>query len=355
MRSRRDLQRGRAPSAPLAIPSLCLPNAGRLSADGGIGRRDYESRTAGRNVQHSRAQSASARPTIPSLDFLDAGRGPEHSHQDVQRAYGRIQCARASSARPTVHYHIQSDNAPLARLDIPSLGVHNTLHALGHRERDPGSGSLNEGKGTGDSSALNLLRSIGLEIVGFDKGRQSVCDRTNNERFSASFGVSAKTLLAIFIDLKRKNPNMKEVDFLLAMNALKLYLTEKVMAGRWKCHEETYRHKWKTGVAAIAALRDYKIKFDPSDFPDDQIFLLSIDGVNCTMNEPRVYREQVANRELAVVPPPTLKLGPGSHWYDHKSHSAGVSYEVGVDVRRSRICWINGPKPGKKYISLCIL
>jgi len=230
-----------------------------------------------------------------------------------------------------------------------------SMHWGTERERDPGSGSLNEGKGTGDSSASNSLRSIGLEIVGFDKGRQSVCDRTNNERFSASFGVSAKTLLAIFIDLKRKNPNMKEVDFLLAMNALKLYLTEKVMAGRWKCHEETYRHKWKTGVAAIAALRDYKIKFDPSDFPDDQIFLLSIDGVNCTMNEPRVYREQVANRELAVVPPPTLKLGPGSHWYDHKSHSAGVSYEVGVDVRKSRICWINGPKPGKKYISLCIL
>ena len=111
MRSRRDLQRGRAPSAPLAIPSLCLPNAGRLSADGGIGRRDYESRTAGRNVQHSRAQSASARPTIPSLDFLEAGRGSAVS--------GLFHC------HPVEHLAGRSGDASSARLKIPSL---NLLH-----------------------------------------------------------------------------------------------------------------------------------------------------------------------------------------------------------------------------------
>ncbi|KAL7527041.1 hypothetical protein ACHAXR_001767, partial [Thalassiosira sp. AJA248-18] len=276
------------------------------------------------------------------LDFLDDGRGgPEHKSscrgRDVPGACRFIPNARASSDQPTVDHN-------QTRPDIPSLNLLNGRHELEHTEIEPGGGSLNEGKGTGEVSAPNSLRSIGLEIAGFDKSRQSVCDRTNNERFSACFGVGAKTLLAIFADLKRNNPKMKEVHFLLAMDTLKLYLTEKVMAGRWKCHEETYRHKWKTGVAAIAALRDQKIKFDPSDFPDDQIFLLSVDGVNFTMNEPRVHREQVPSQNLAVVPT-TIKLGPGSHWYDHKSHSAGVSYEIGVDVRRPRICWINGPKP----------
>jgi hypothetical protein len=38
---------------------------------------------------------------------------------------------------------------------------------------------------------------------------------------------------------------------------------------------------------------------------------------------------------------------PGSHWYDHKSHSASISYEVAVDVCHSQILWINGPRPGK--------
>ena len=173
------------------------------------------------------------------------------------------------------------------------------------------------------------LRSIGLKVLGFDdKRQQKVCDRTNNERFSASFGVSANTLDKVFIDMKKKDANLTEQDFLMGVNTLKLYLTEHNMAGRWQCCEEVYRKKWKKVVAAIAALRGQKIKFDPSDFPEDQIFLLTVDGVHFTINEPRVNN-------------------PGSHWYDHKSHSAGLSYLVAVDVRTSRICWIDGPRPGE--------
>ena len=175
------------------------------------------------------------------------------------------------------------------------------------------------------------LRSFGLEVAGFSKSWQRVSERTNNERFSASFGVSAKTLEAVFIDLKKKDPTLKESDFLLAMDTLKLYLTEHNMAGRWGCHEQSYRAKWKEVVAAIAALHSEKIKFDPSDFPEDQIFLLSVDGVNFSINEPRVKN-------------------PGSHWYDHKTHSAGVSYLVAMDVRKSRICWIDGPRPGEYFV-----
>ncbi|KAL7524561.1 hypothetical protein ACHAWF_000998 [Thalassiosira exigua] len=48
------------------------------------------------------------------------------------------------------------------------------------------------------------LRSIGLEFAGFSIDRQKVCDRTNNERFSAHYGVSALTLSAAYKDLKKK-------------------------------------------------------------------------------------------------------------------------------------------------------
>ena len=108
----------------------------------------------------------------------------------------------------------------------------------------------------------------------------------------------------------------------MGVDTLKLYLSERVMAGRWNCHEQTYRGKWKEVVGAIASLRGEKIKFDPSDFPEDQIFLLTVDGVNFSICEPRVKN-------------------PGSQWYDHKSHSAGLTYLVTVDVRKSRICWID--------------
>ena len=126
--------------------------------------------------------------------------------------------------------------------------------------------------------------------------------------------------------MKEKDASLKENDFLMAVDTLKLYLLEGTMAGRWGYCEQTYREKWKKIVADIAALRDDKIRFDPSDFPEDQIFLLTVDGVNFNIREPRVKN-------------------PGSHWYNHKSHSAGLTYFVGIDVRRSRICWIDGPRP----------
>ena len=179
------------------------------------------------------------------------------------------------------------------------------------------------------------LRSLGLERAGFSKSRQKVSERTNHERFSASYGVSADTCEKIFADLKKMHPNLKELDFLMGMDTLKQYSTEHNMAGRWKCHEQTYREKWKEVVTAIADLHVEKIKFDPSDFPEDQIFLLTVDGVNFSIREPRVKN-------------------PGSHWYDHKTNSAGVSYLVAIDVRRSRICWIDGPRPGR-WCFYCVL
>ena len=97
--------------------------------------------------------------------------------------------------------------------------------------------------------------------------------------------------------------------------------------------------KWKENIARVAALKSEKINFSLLDFPDDQIYLLSVDGVNFSINEPRGKKA-------------------GSKWYDHKTHSAGISYEVALNIRESKILWINGPRPGEKktvtldYISL---
>ena len=91
------------------------------------------------------------------------------------------------------------------------------------------------------------------------------------------------------------------------------------------------KKKWKENVARIAALKSGKINFSFLDFPDDQIFLLTVDGVNFTINEPR-------------------GKDTGARWYDHKSHSAGIRYEVALDIRQSKILWINGPYPGEKNL-----
>ena len=92
-----------------------------------------------------------------------------------------------------------------------------------------------------------------------------------------------------------------------------------VMSGRWKDHEDTIAPKWKRIAEQIASLADEKIVFDETLFADDEIFLLTVDGVNFTCNEPRAKN-------------------PGPKNYDHKSNSAGVSYEVAVAIRVSRFC-----------------
>ena len=101
------------------------------------------------------------------------------------------------------------------------------------------------------------LRSIGLEAAGFKKARQRVSERTNNERFAASYGVSAKTLRVILADLKKKDPTFKETGFLLGMSALKLYLTENVMAGRGTAMN---KHTGKHGKKLLRPLPHYGAK-----------------------------------------------------------------------------------------------
>ena len=88
------------------------------------------------------------------------------------------------------------------------------------------------------------------------------------------------------------------------------------MSGRWKDHEDTIGKKWKTVVEQIASLSPEHIVFDPDLFAEDEIFLLTVDGVNFTCTEPRAKN-------------------PGPQNYDHKSNSAGVSYEVAVAIRVS--------------------
>jgi len=62
---------------------------------------------------------------------------------------------------------------------------------------------------------------------------------------------------------------------------------------------------------------------EPQD--NDTIFIISVDGTHCRINEPR--------------------KNPSSQWYSHKFHKPGVTYELGIDIRSSKLVWINGPFP----------
>ena len=61
----------------------------------------------------------------------------------------------------------------------------------------------------------------------------------------------------------------------------------------------------------------------PFDENTPEVFIASVDGIHVKIQEPR----QV----------------PSTRWYSHKSNSAGLAYEVAVDLHQSRIVSVNGP------------
>lgn len=40
-----------------------------------------------------------------------------------------------------------------------------------------------------------------------------------------------------------------------------------------------------------------------------------------------------------------FRLDPSSKWYNHKSKSAGLTYEMALAIRQNQLVWVNGPFP----------
>ena len=59
-----------------------------------------------------------------------------------------------------------------------------------------------------------------------------------------------------------------------------------------------------------------------------EIFILSVDGVHCRVNEPRGQ--------------------PSTGWFSHKSNGPGLVYELAIALNESKLVWMKGPfKPGE--------
>lgn len=177
----------------------------------------------------------------------------------------------------------------------------------------------------------DYILKIGLQFVGFDDRRQKVRNDLNMKRFRAHYGCGPKGLAALYKDLINSQHNNVDSfnlrDFLMAFNWLKLYDTQHVLAGRWGLYEETISVKLLDYTKAIQGLKEEKIKW--GDFHHEEVFVISIDGVHFRIFEPRG--------------------DPGAHWYDHKSNSAGVTYELGIAIRSSRLVWVRGPFPASQH------
>ena len=169
--------------------------------------------------------------------------------------------------------------------------------------------------------------SLGLNLVGFQDFKLDVCDTLKQQRFCAFFGIPPVAVAAMFADLSRIMAKIDPTKLLMTINWLKLYDTEHVMAGRWGLREETVRRNILEYTKRIQDMTPAKVQF--GGFDEDEVFILSVDGVHCRMQEPR--------------------KDPGSKWYSHKFNGAGVTYELGIAIRSDRLVWVKGPFPASRH------
>jgi hypothetical protein len=143
----------------------------------------------------------------------------------------------------------------------------------------------------------------GFRFGGFPGERQNVRLELNRERFRALYGVSPKAVQVCTNDLSSKGFDLNLEDVLMAMNWLRLYDTEHVLAARWGLSEESIRNCVKKCCKAIQSLKDDKSVW--IDQPNVTFMIVSVDGTHCRIFEPRT--------------------DPGSKSYSHKFNGPGVS------------------------------
>jgi hypothetical protein len=74
----------------------------------------------------------------------------------------------------------------------------------------------------------------------------------------------------------------------------------------------------------IRRLKAEKIVW-PDDWADYEIWVVSVDGTHCWIAEPQHPKWQDRN------------------YYSHIFNKAGISYELAIDIAKSRRFWMNGP------------
>jgi hypothetical protein len=130
------------------------------------------------------------------------------------------------------------------------------------------------------------MKSWGLTLVGFSNFQQAgVCDATNTRRFCAHFGVGPKALSKLYSDLATLMPKIDIKEFFLALSWLELYETEHVLADRWALSGEKIGMTCWLYAKKIQQLKERKVRW--GEFEDNEIHIISVDGVHCRMQEIR--------------------------------------------------------------------
>lgn len=218
-----------------------------------------------------------------------------------------------------------------------------------------GSSSSSSGdSSSGDSSSVNSgssnkidilifttdeLLMHGMKLVGWSDAQLNR-DSTNwrqklTELFSADFGASPRVVAHIWEDLQTTNIAAAQIhdatsddltQLLYALHLLKVYPTEGQRQNKWHRCERNLRDDGWDLLLRIQALKATKIVWPTAEEIGDDIWIGSVDGTHMKTEEPN----------HPYFPKDTKA-------FSYKNHSAGVSYELVLSLKESRIIWMNGP------------
>ena len=179
------------------------------------------------------------------------------------------------------------------------------------------------------------IELAGLQVAGYTEGRINRVKKaeSNTARFKDRFGIHPLSVAALWEELltteineARVEGSQREIKYLLrAILFLRHYGTEGDREAAFDKSKKTIR-KWTWFfVSKIAALKDAKVVF-PDDSPD--IWIMRVDGVQCKIAEP-THPKKSRDRKYG----------------SYKFKRAGVNFEIGLALHKSKCVWLNGPFP----------
>jgi len=155
----------------------------------------------------------------------------------------------------------------------------------------------------------------------------------NMQRFKDHCGAKPLVAAKLWEDLiaadlaEDEQPSRLSVDGLLeALHFLCRHRTESEREATFDKSTKTLRKWCWHCLKRIQDLKSKKIVF-PDAFGAD-VWIMTVDGTHCKTNEP-MHTECSQDEKC----------------FSHKHKNSGLSYELGIDLFRSNLIWMNGPFP----------
>ena len=125
----------------------------------------------------------------------------------------------------------------------------------------------------------------------------------------------------------RIKADKKPIFLLIGLRFLWTYDTEEILGSFFGMSAKTVRKYYKECTEKIYLLLPELLTPIEDLNNDDGVFILSIDGTHCPIEEPRPWSRK---------------------WSSHKlGKKAGVAYEVALRIQKDELAWVHGPFPAE--------